>query len=526
MSKLLGLRGPGIAIFALAAFALAALAGWRGYTLYAERAERLVFAQTTVAGAATYVGNYIARTIDAADLLADDTREYIAARGGLGSTPASELQAHLARRAQSTSIDDSILVLDRTGRVLAYSGSRTPPATDFTDRAWFRAHVVQGAETYIGPSVRSRIEKKVVYTYSEALRGPDGAVEGLVVVGITPTPPRPVASRAEGEPEAALWTVDGRLIAASHLDFAPNGDPLPKRPPFTTAPQGAMGFLAGSPDQIIAFRRPEGWPLLATVVLSKTELMAQWREAVRDSVILLVAAGLIMGVLAAYGARFADQDYRARLELEQTARQLSAVVADKDLLLREIHHRVKNNLQITSSLIQLQSRNFEDPHVRAAFDQTQQRLRSISLVHDVLYHENTAARVDMAVYLNELAQEVATASGAAARGVVLDVQAESVILSPGQVTPLGLVVAEVLTNAFKHAFPEGRAGTIRLRAAQTGADIEVVIRDDGAGFDPDETRKGSLGMMLISVLTRQLGGAHAFSTVGGAVFTLVFPKKP
>ena len=525
MTRLLRLRGPGIAIYALAAFALAAVMLWRGYTLHGERAQRVAAAQATTATAAVYVGNYIARTVDAADLLVDDVREYVSDRGGLSGTPPNELQAHLSARADSTSIDDYLLVVDPRGQVVAFSGDRAPPPTGFAGRAWFRAHSLGGADSFLGPAVKSRLADQVVYTYSEALRAPDGALQGVIVAGVVPTQPKPWSARRPGEPLAQLWTTQGRLITASHMEFAPDGSSVPQSPPFVAPPGGPMGFLATGSRGIVAYSTATGRPLVATVSLPQQEVLAPWRDEVRDSLILLALGGLVLAVLASIAARYADQDYRARLELEQTAGALSAAVGEKDILLREIHHRVKNNLQITSSLIQLQSRAFEDPEVRAAFDQTQQRLRSISLVHDVLYHENTAARVDAAVYLRELTEEIATANGAAERGISVRVEAQSIVLSPGQVTPLGLCLAEVLTNAFKHAFPDGRPGSILVRAREAEGEIELVVRDDGEGFEGEPARKGSLGLMLISVLARQIGGAFSFSSDGGTVFRLTFPRK-
>jgi two-component sensor histidine kinase len=265
--------------------------------------------------------------------------------------------------------------------------------------------------------------------------------------------------------------------------------------------------------------------LLATVALARDEILAPWRRSVLESFILLAVSGLVMGVLAAIASRFADQDYRARLELEETARALTSALGEKELLLKEIHHRVKNNLQITSNLIRLQSRQFKDPEVLDAFQQTQQRLRSISLVHDVLYHENTSAVVDLLVYLTELTREIATANGAEARGVAVTIESDPVVVSPSQVTPLGLCLGEVLTNAFKHAFPEGSpSGLIAVTGRASGEEIEVTVRDNGRGFDPEQTRKGSLGLMLITVLTQQLRGRFSFSNEGGTVFRLSFPK--
>ncbi|HEX8569138.1 MAG TPA: histidine kinase dimerization/phosphoacceptor domain -containing protein [Caulobacteraceae bacterium] len=525
MSRLLRLRGPGLAIFAIALFAFAALAAWRGFTLYQERAERLAAGRATVASAAVYVANYVARTVDLADLIADDTREFVEGHGGLAQTPVDELHRRLAGYAQRTSVDDYIIVTDAQGRVVGYSERTLPPRAVFSDRAWFRAHLGPPRGGYLGPAVKSRVNSRVVYTYSEALRRPDGTLEGVVSAAIAPTPPRPTRSRAIGEPTGQVWSPSGRLIVATHMDFDAAGEHLPQARPFAGAPAAGQGFLPAGPDRLLAYRVAEGRDLIATVDLSRDELLAPWRENVRDSGVLLLVSGLVMAGLATLAARFAGQDYRARLKTEQTAAELSEAVAEKDVLLREIHHRVKNNLQITSSLMQLQARSFADPDVRSAFEQTQQRLRSIGLVHDVLYNEDRSARVDLATYLDQLAGELATANGAAARGVSVSVEAEAVPLSPSQVTPLGLCVAEVLTNAFKHAFPEGRGGAIRVTARRAGAELEVVVRDDGRGFDGSPQRPGSLGLKLIEVLSRQLHGRSAFASEGGTVFTLVFPIR-
>jgi two-component sensor histidine kinase len=526
MTKPPSLRRPGYAILALAAFALLTLTAWRGYALVTARAQTLERAQTGTATAAVYVGNYIARTVDAADLLADEAEQYVREQGGIDRVSKAGLQQRLAALVQATSIDDNMVVVDRNGMAIASSQPRTGANLSLADRAWFRAHAFGGRDVYLGPAVRSRVTGNIVYTHSQALRGRDGRFEGAISVGLAPTQPKPVAARRPGEPLAQVWTTDDRrFILASHIDFDTRGNPRPQVAPFTTPPSGPAGFLPAGEDRITAFASATGRPLVATVSLPRSEALAAWRRSLYESLLLLAVSALVIGGLAISAARFADQDHRARIQLERTAGELSAALGDKDLLLKEIHHRVKNNLQITSSLIQLQARSFQDPQVRAAFAQTQQRLRSIGLLHDVLYNENAAARADIGVYLTELAREVATAHGAEARGVTVTVDAEPIRLSPAQVTPLGLSLSEVLTNAFKHAFPEGRSGSIRVQAREHDGEVEVVVRDDGAGFVGTPRREGSLGLTLISVLARQLRGAYSFSSDNGAVFRLTFPAQ-
>jgi hypothetical protein len=232
-------------------------------------------------------------------------------------------------------------------------------------------------DVYLGPAVRSRVTGNVVYTHSQAF----GARTGLRrrdLGRLAPTQPKPVAPRRPGEPLAQVWTTDDRrFILASHIDFDTRGNPRPQVAPFTTPAIRPGRLPSAGEDRITAFASATGRPLVATVSLPRSEALAAWRRSLYESLLLLAVSALVIGGLAISAARFADQDHRARIQLERTAGELSAALGDKDLLLKEIHHRVKNNLQITSSLIQLQARSFQDPQVRAAFAQTQQRLRSI-----------------------------------------------------------------------------------------------------------------------------------------------------
>jgi hypothetical protein len=262
-------QAPAPAIFALAAFAFAALTLWRVQALYADRAQALATSQGVVAAAAVYVSNYIARTVDAADLLADDAAEFIEEQGGLAATTPAALEQRLRAAVDKTSIVDNIVVVDATGRAIASSTGAAGRSRRFNDREWFRAHVA-GADSYLGPAVRSRVMQQVVYTYSLAIRGPDGALQGVVSVGVAPTQPPPLAERKPGEPFAQLWTTDRRLIVASHMDFDAQGNPLPQRAPFNAPPAGAVGFLTTGRSAPSLSPRPAGsrcwrpWPWRGT----------------------------------------------------------------------------------------------------------------------------------------------------------------------------------------------------------------------------------------------------------------------
>jgi hypothetical protein len=137
MTKPPSLRRPGYAILAMAAFALLSLTLWRGYALVTARAQVLERAQTGTATAAVYVGNYIARTVDAADLIAGEVEEYVGEQGGLDRVSPADLHLQLAALVQATSIEDNMVVVDREGRAIATSGARMSPNLSFADREWF-----------------------------------------------------------------------------------------------------------------------------------------------------------------------------------------------------------------------------------------------------------------------------------------------------------------------------------------------------------------------------------------------------
>jgi len=160
---------------------------------------------------------------------------------------------------------------------------------------------------------------------------------------------------------------------------------------------------------------------------------------------------------------------------------------------------------LTSSLIYLQARQFKDPEVQRAFEATQRRLSSIGLVHDALYSGDDFGEIDLSTYLTKLLQQVAAAYGAEARQVSIDLDIAPINVTADQVTPLGLIITEVLTNTFKHAFSPDRAGKVKVAAALRGGEVVVTVQDNGAGYDPAHLSATGLGTKLIRSLSEQLG---------------------
>jgi PAS domain S-box-containing protein len=220
------------------------------------------------------------------------------------------------------------------------------------------------------------------------------------------------------------------------------------------------------------------------------------------------------GILVSSAIR--DITERTRVEA-----QLRESLAEKELLLREIHHRVKNNLQIVSSLLSLQQATLHDPAAIAAVAESAVRMRAMALLHQMLYQSDTVGRVQMDEYLRALALYVRGSH--AGEEIQLAFALEGVTLDLDRAIPCGLIVTELLTNALKHAF-QGRGGrvTLGLRTAADGACI-LHVSDDGVGGG-DIEHSTSLGLRLVRALARQLLGTLAWESGStGTTVTLTFP---
>lgn len=206
-------------------------------------------------------------------------------------------------------------------------------------------------------------------------------------------------------------------------------------------------------------------------------------------------------------------------------RQLRDSLLEKEVLLKEVHHRVKNNLQIISSLLFLQKDTVNDPAIQTIFEESRNRIASMALIHEELYRSGDLARVDLKEYLERLAPKVVQSlRGSKSIGFALNL-AECRV-SVDKAIPFGLAINELLTNAVKHGFANRDAGNIRVALTCEAGMILAVVEDDGVGlppgFHPDAVR--SLGMQLVVQLTRQLRGGLTFgSSPQGAAFRLTFP---
>jgi len=214
-------------------------------------------------------------------------------------------------------------------------------------------------------------------------------------------------------------------------------------------------------------------------------------------------------------------------ERKKMANQISESLKEKEVLLREIHHRVKNNMQVISSLLSVQSQNIRDESVRGLFKESQNRIRSIALVHELLYRSDNLDQIEYGAYLKKMFIPLFESYSVDQRKVSMSIEAPSVMITIDKAVPCSLIMNELISNSLKHAFPGDRKGTISisfsLDSAKSGYTLDY--GDDGVGLPPglDITKLNSLGMRLINGLTKQLGGTLEVSGNGGTRYHITFP---
>lgn len=220
----------------------------------------------------------------------------------------------------------------------------------------------------------------------------------------------------------------------------------------------------------------------------------------------------------------------AELEARVVARtaELTATLKEREVLLQEIHHRVKNNLQVISSLINMQVRKLAGSADRDALVACQTRIQAIALIHEKLYQAKDYARVRFDEYARSLAGNVFQASGPWSRSVRLELDIEPVDLAVERAIPCGLILNELITNALKHAFPDGRRGSVRIEFRRVGnGRVSLTVSDDGIGMPPqlDPRESDSLGMQLVFTLADQLDAETTLGDATGSSVRLVFSAE-
>jgi PAS domain S-box-containing protein len=210
----------------------------------------------------------------------------------------------------------------------------------------------------------------------------------------------------------------------------------------------------------------------------------------------------------------------------QANRRLEAALAEKTVLLKEVHHRVKNNLAVIAGLLGMQADALADERAKVALGESQQRVLSMALIHEYLYATEHLDRVNFGEYVEQLANELRTTYAMESDLVEMVIRAENIDLPVHRAIPAGLILNELLSNALKYAFPDGRSGAIHVSFSQwESGELSLVVSDNGVGMpeDFDWRNSNSLGLRIVRILTKQIDGTLALDRAGeGTRFELRF----
>ncbi|MCQ0987402.1 sensor histidine kinase [Jiella marina] len=267
---------------------------------------------------------------------------------------------------------------------------------------------------------------------------------------------------------------------------------------------------------------------LCVAVLALAGSRAGWFD--EDFRVAFLAVMMMAGGLAALLATARVQN-RNELRLKQFIAELEAANSDKNVLIREVYHRVKNNLQQMDALLWTEARKHKDVSVRDSFDAMSSRVRAIGLVHQLLLKRENLSTVQLAAFLETLVETIAKAGDLDGRKVTITVEASADEASLSTATTIGLLVNEIVSNAAKHAFQGRETGQIRVSLTEDAEDPEfrhLVVEDDGIGMGtawPPDPRQGGTGSRLISSLVKQLRGSVQIQEKGGTKIMIRFPRS-
>ena len=471
-------------------------------------------------------------------------------------------------------------ITDALGHVLC-SSRADAVGLDISDRPWWQ-ETRRTNEVFVSDLIESRLTGEPIVTVAAPLGDKHPAFGGVMFIGIDAH----ALTRQPGLPgDASAYLIDrsGHAMTSAGLvslaDLSPESlkthpalGGLPDAKQLAPAPEGGgirqfAGRGLDGRQRIYVVTPLQGSRLLTLVGLPESRLLNSARQNLWRAVIVPVAMMVWALLLAALAGHFMVArslrslsrraralrrgDYSPRpplrrgpQEMRQLAETLTALaerisrheqslsrsIEQKDAMLKEIHHRIKNNLQVVTSLMSLQAGRLRDPVAMAALADLQRRVRSLSLLHKHLYEGDDLRYLDFGRFVTELCQMVKESCGPAAQNVAIEVDIPPIPLDPDRAVPVALLITEALSNALRHGFPAGARGqvTIGLTADADGK-ATIAIADDGVGWLSTAGEEGaapervqSMGMSLMQVFARQLGGELEVGGPPGATIRFSF----
>ena len=495
------------ATIALAALFFVLFSALTVFMLYATYRDTIIRSEARAASSAYVVAAHTQWLMEASF---QALRRIDEAAGNRLQDPPAGAVGDLNAAVQSLPGNVQAWVFDANG-IPRLTNAKSTQAVNASDRDYFIA-VKAGKSFDVSQLIKSRSTGEDVFVVAKRLER-NGMFVGCAIIVLPATSLSQFRSSLELGPlsTVGLFRDDGLLVTRDPVPSAVQD--LSKYVLFTEyLPKSPSGtYEAISPtdgvERIVGYRRVEGLPLVALASIANSEAFTDYWETVRT--VLIVAVPGLAGLLAMamWTTRLLRRD-------ERTRQELSRALEGNQTLFREFHHRVKNNLQQVSALVQLQKLPDEAKREMA------RRIAAMVAVHEHIYRSDQFDRVDVADYIPKLVQELRDSYGA---DVAIDCAVAPAEVDREHALPLGLLINEVVANAVKHGFTDGRAGriSIDLVALDPGR-ARLTISDNGVGFDPSGHSKG-MGTRLIRGLSAQLDGDYSFEVSEGTQFVLTFP---
>ncbi|MFA7430800.1 MAG: histidine kinase dimerization/phosphoacceptor domain -containing protein [Rhodospirillaceae bacterium] len=527
---------------------VAAVGGWVAF-IAADYARTIHNTQAELTRLTGLLQEHMHRTIEASDLVLQRLIDHLEERdlNALRSTDA--LHRKLDDMVKGLPQVGSLRVMDASGAVVASSLQREPTGDNFADRDYFRAHAANTADggPYIGEIINDRQTGLRVFSITRALRSSDGTFRGVVVAFIyTDYFQSFYKSLGLGnDGSITIMRRDGALLVREPLPdniigiriASPDKGLGPDTPATVTAARSPFD----ANERIIARRLVVGYPLVVFASRTTKGALANWRDRALESGLAgaaVTTAGMLLAVIGLRALRrqrtMGVQLREAHATLEKrvqdrTARLTAAnltlerTVAQRNLLLREVYHRVKNNLQQVDALIALQNRTLRNNETQRVLNDVRLRINALGMVHQQLMQTTDLETFSLRTFLQDLCASIAYSVGAASRGIGMHVEADAMPVDLDLAIPLGLLVNELIANAFRHAFPDGREGMISVQARVEGTHLIVTVADDGVGYDTAAPTGDSAGSRIIEALSRQLRADVTVATEHGTRCVLSIP---
>ena len=499
----------------------------------ADRRQQIEEVRSEARHAARLIAVEIGGTLEAVEVI---LREAIGISGPPNQPISASREAwdELVALAGAASVIESIWFGGPDGAALLSTHQFPAPAVSASDRDYFIVQRDRSPGLYLGIVQRDRYTAAPSLVASRRLERPDGSFRGFVTATLAPDPFLRALGRAAGRP-ASLTRSDGiSLIATVAAGPAPDREFVSAA---TTSPSGVYIGDRDGAQSIVVFEKVEPFALYARVDVPVKPITDAWARN-RLLAYALVGMASVLAILgwswlALSRTRKAEQSVqtleRVRHGLEERInahtdslrranQRLAEAVADKEVLYREVHHRVKNNLQVVASLLQLQSARLA-PEVRRPFDESLSRISAMSLVHELLYRSDQPSRIDFSRYLGALADAVISHRGLADR-ISAQLETEPIFMDLDRAVPLALLVNELIGYVLDHAFPGDRQGALRLRLRCDHAGAQLAILHDGAEVTQMPT---GFGLLLVDALSGQIGASVQTEHSGRSGFLLVIP---